>query len=272
MIWLNGEFRSEGILIDSRDRGFLLGDGLFETVLVIADRPVLLDAHVDRLTRSAEAMGMAVPLTLDRFRDIIACLAYPALDGFQRRALRITLTRGVGGRGLDFDVDEKPPTLLMTLNDLPPRPAAWRYCLTDNIRPRGAFSSEHKTLNYLENVLAAHKAKQAGADEAILVNDAGRPVCGARSNLFVMTEDGRVVTPSLPDGALGGIVRAQTLSVAEKAGLYVQEKPIERDHLTDGFVFFTNSLNGIVRGAGETPCPGGFRDLLSAVNDRVLRP
>ncbi len=272
MIWLNGEFKSNHILIDIRDRGFLLGDGLFETVLVIGDRPVLLDAHVDRLVRSAEAMGMTVPLTIDRFRDIVACLAYPALDPFQRRALRITLTRGISGRGLDFDIDDTAHTLLMSLNDLPPRPDAWQYCLTENIRPRGAFVSAHKTLNYLENILAAHKAKQAGADEAILINDMGRPVCGARSNLFLMSEDGRVSTPCLSDGALGGIVRAQTLSLAVTMGLDVREERVERNHLTDGFVFFTNSINGVVSGEGKKPCPTGFCDLAAAVNDCVLTP
>jgi len=125
ILWLNGELvPASQARIDPADRGFLLGDGLFETMLARHGRVVFLDAHLMRLARGAEAIGLALPL--DPARIAAACKSLIEANGLAdapRAALRLTLTRGPAPRGLALPPDPAP-TLMIAAASAGPPPAS----------------------------------------------------------------------------------------------------------------------------------------------------
>lgn len=230
--------------IDPADRGFTLGDGLFETLRAYTGRPFRLDAHLDRLVAGAVELGIPLPLPKARIAEAVAeTLAANRLTG--DAAIRITLTRGPGARGL-LPPEVPRPTLMIVATAWQPGPDRPLTAIISPIR-RNEHSplSRLKTLGYLDNVLAQREAVARGAEEAILLNGAGRLACAARANLFVV-RDGRLLTPPASEGVLAGIARAEVLSIARSLGIPVLEAPVERKAL-DGATeaFLTNSLIGV---------------------------
>jgi branched-chain amino acid aminotransferase len=232
----------EAARIDPSDRGFTLGDGLFETLRAHGGKPFRLEAHLARLASSAETLGIPLPLPTARIGAAVAetIAANDLTTG--DAAIRITLTRGTGARGLLPPSDARP-TLMISASAYHPPP----------VRPLGAVMSEirrneHsplsrlKTLNYHDNVLAQREAAARGGDEAILLNTAGRLACAARANLFVLR--GRtLLTPPESEGVLAGIARAEVLEIARELGIGVHETPLERDAIaTADEAFLSNSL------------------------------
>lgn len=232
--------------IDAGDRGLTLGDGLFETLRAYDGRPFRLEAHLARLEQGAAALGIPLPLPLERIaaavHDTLAANQLGAGDA----AIRITLTRGPGARGL-LPPDKPQPTLMISASAHQPAPARAVSAIVSGIR-RNEHSplSRLKSLNYLDNVLAQREAAGRGADEAVLLNTAGRLACAARANLFVLR--GRsLLTPPASDGVLAGIARAEVLSIAPDLGLQAHETPLERDALAAADeAFLSNSLFEIV--------------------------
>ncbi len=246
MIWLNGKIvPPEVARIDPRDRGFTLGDGLFETLL--ADRGVALDlpAHLERMARAA--MVLDLPLPFEAGEIAVAIAQVLAANGFseEKAALRITLSRGVGSRGLLMPLDPKP-NMVITAGAFPQIRAHLDAATVPIRRNEGSPLSRIKSLNYLDNVLAQQQAQAAGAQEALMLNNQGRIAGFARGNLFALMGD-RWVTPPLADGVLDGITRARILKNAEKRHLNLSENSLERADI-DQFraLFISNSLLGCV--------------------------
>lgn len=227
--------------IDPADRGFTLGDGVFETLRTYAGRPFRLDAHLARLADGAAALGIPLPFPMERIAEAVAeTLAANHLDG--DATIRITLTRGPGARGLLPPATPRP-TLMITAAAHRPGPGRPLTAIVSTIR-RNEHSplSRLKTLNYLDSVLAQREAAAAGADEAILLNAAGRLACAARANLFVV-RDGRLLTPPVSEGVLPGIVRAEIVAIATELGLELRETPLDAGVLAAADeAFLTNSL------------------------------
>ena len=220
------------------DRGLLLGDGLFETVLFKAGEPVLWDAHLERLGRGCAALGLPMP---DAKR--LRAEAHKAITerrlGSARAAVRLTWTAGSGGRGLTRP--EPPTPRLIVSAAASPRPDSPVAVVVSTIRRNARSPSARlKTLAYVDNVLARREAEAAGADEALLLNTAGHMACATAANLFWITE-GRLYTPSLSCGVLDGIMRAQVLAAAP-----VEEVRANLDTVLKAeAAFLTNSLIGI---------------------------
>ncbi len=243
-LWLNGRIVAQGeAALDPTDRGLLLGDGLFETLRGDAGRLSDLDAHVARLKAAAAELQIPFPET-----DIAAAAGeiLAANDlAHSEAAVRITLTRGPGPRGL-LPPDEPAPTLMIAAAPWapPPREPA-RAILASTRRNEHSPLSRLKTLNYLDNVLARMQAAEQGADEALLCNGAGRLACASAANVFVVR--GRsLLTPPLSEGVLPGITRAQVLALAPQLELTAIEVPLEPDQLAGADeAFLTNSLIGV---------------------------
>jgi branched-chain amino acid aminotransferase len=232
----------EAARIDPSDRGFTLGDGVFETLRAYAGRPFRLDAHLARLESGAAALGIPLPLPAARIAAAVAeTLAANALTTGDA-AIRITLSRGPGARGL-LPPEMPQPTLMITAATYQPTQSRPLSAVIVGIR-RNEHSplSRLKTLNYLDNVLAQREAAERGADEAILLNTAGRLASAARANLFVLR--GRtLLTPPSSEGVLPGIARAEVLAIAAELGIHAHEAPLERDALADADeAFLSNSL------------------------------
>lgn len=226
-------------MIPLDDRGLLLGDGLFETMLALDGAIPLVEAHLDRLAAGCGALGLPA---LDREAARALCLSAPPPAG--RAAVRLTVTAGSGGRGLDRPA-QIAPRLRATAALSTPIETPATLIIARTRRNEGSLASRLKTLAYLDNVLARAEATAAGADEAVMLNNAGHLACAAAANLFWIDGE-RLLTPALDCGVLAGITRARVLAAARSWEIEVLEIAADSARLAgaDG-VFLTNSLIGV---------------------------
>ncbi|GAA4254343.1 aminotransferase class IV [Azospirillum formosense] len=240
VVWLNGRLLPAAeARIDPADRGFTLGDGLFETLRVAGGAARHLDRHLARLADGAALLGLPFPHGAAALAAAAEALiaAQGQGDGFADGVLRITLTRGTGARGV-LPPPDAVPTLLMALAPAPP-PAGPVEAVIARTTRRNEHSplSRVKSLNYLDSILARQEAATRGAGEALLLNSAGRLAESSVANLFIV-RDGRLLTPPVAEGALPGIRRALILERGD-AG----EAPLSvADLLGAEEAFLTNSL------------------------------
>lgn len=252
MIWLNGDLRPAEAAISAQDRGLLLGESVFETMLVRDKVPQFWSAHLARLQASCTAFGLACPYDAAALRAGAMALLQASNSSYDKRTvLRLTLTGGMAGRGL-VPLAEATPLVMMQLSDAPPRPEAVILHNSDILRFAGQFGAAHKTGQYVDNIMARRQALAAKADEAVMANQHGRLACAAAGNIFVRF-DTRLITPPVSEGALPGIIRGALLDKANIDGLRIDEAPIEMARLAeaDG-LFVTNSVNGVVAAAYGT--------------------
>lgn len=229
--------------VEASDRGFLLGDGLFETLLWRDGRLALFEAHARRIRAGCDALGLPAPDPDELRRAGEAAVRAGGLDD-ARAAVRLTWTSGPGGRGLDRP-ETMTPRLIATAAPAPAAPAPVVLVTVSVRRNEGSPASRLKTLAYLDNVLARAEARAAGADEALMLNNRGEVACAAAANLF-WVRDGALFTPARSCGVLEGIMRAAAIEAAQGLGLAVAEVGAERSALdrAEG-VFLTNSLIGV---------------------------
>lgn len=223
------------------DRGLLLGDGLFETLLAVDGVLMGVDAHLNRLAAGCATLSLPAPDRLEAellMRQALTGLTAP------RAAVRLTLTAGSGGRGLDRPAS--PALRLFATAAASPKPdGPARLMVAKARRNEGSPASRLKTLSYLDNVLARAEARAVGADEALMLNNRGEAVCAAAANLFWVRE-GRLFTPALDCGVLAGTMRAAVLAAAEKIGVEAAQVHAGRDEIeTAEAVFLTSSLIGL---------------------------
>ena len=191
------------------DRGFTLGDGLFETLLVRDGRPRLVHAHLERLGQGAAQLAIPLPGSADALAALLQETAQRNRMG--EGSLRLTLTRGVAARGL-WPEDLGTPTLVIV-----PGPGRPHFEPLDVVVARSTCRNERsplsriKSLNYLDGILARQEALGRGADEAILLNTRGELTEAAIANLFLQM-DGEWLTPPVRDGVLPGVMRGQLLA------------------------------------------------------------
>jgi branched-chain amino acid aminotransferase len=225
--------------IDPADRGFLLADGVFETLRVYGGKAFRVEAHLARFAAGARILGLPMP---DAGEVALALADTLQANKLHDASLRITLTRGPGQRGLLPPKDPKP-TLLIAASPAPERSLAPMTAHIAAIR-RNELSplSQVKSLAYLDNILALREAAEAGFDEALLLNTAGRFTGGCRSNLFLVL-DGILTTPPLSEGVLAGITRQAVLDLAADAGIETREMPLTMADLARaGEALICNSL------------------------------
>ena len=220
IVFLNGRFiPEEKATVSILDRGFLYGDGLFETVRVANGKPFRWRQHLERLWSGLEFLKIHLSFTP-------AQLSAAAEGLIQRNEmpealLRLNVSRGVGLRGYSMRGANRP-TVTMTLHEVPSSPRG-RRLVTARVRlvtsdPLARF----KTCNKLPQILARAEAEAAGADEALLLNQEGWAVEGSSSNLFWI-ENGSLLTPPLSSGALPGVTRAIVFDFCRELGLECRE-------------------------------------------------
>ena len=230
-------------MIPLDDRGLLLGDGLFETLLWVDGQLRCLDAHLDRLAAGCETLGLP---PLDRDEAAGLCRAAPGEAGIAtgRAAVRLTLTAGSGGRGLDRP---EAPVVRLVARAAATQPVSTpaSLILAKIRRNEGSPASRLKTLSYLDNVLARTEARAAGADEAVMLNNRGELACASAANLFWIM-GGKLFTPALSCGALNGITRARVLKRAAALGVETAVVVASVEALEGAeAAFLTNSLIGV---------------------------
>jgi branched-chain amino acid aminotransferase len=247
------------------DRGFLYGDSVYEVLRTFSWKPFALAPHLDRMQRSAAALGMLLPPRDDIERaiaDTLAAAAEP--DAY----VRVIVTRGAGELGLDPALADAPRLIVIVRPVKLPDPAQYRDGVEVAIVGRsrsaapgqpGALDPQVKSGNYLVSVLAVAEARRRGAYEAILTDAVGRITEGGSSNFFLV-RGGRISTPPVSAGLLEGITRGQVIAAARASGLAVDELPLWPADLHGADeAFLTSSVRGllpIVRVDGQ-PLGGG---------------
>jgi len=209
-VYLNNMLLSDNeTRIDPVDRGLTLGDGLYETVAVRNGRPARVAAHLARLRQGAHVVGLEVPKDDRALESALNEVAQANAIG--EGVLRLTLTRGPAGHGLAMP-DSATPTLLIIgrAQRLAPAPLTSAIVATVTRRNENSPTSRIKTTNCLDAVLALREAVESGADDALLLNGAGKLAEATTANLFAVI-DGKLVTPPVADGALAGVMRGAVI-------------------------------------------------------------
>ena len=260
-VWVDGRILpADAPAISVLDRGFLLGDGIFETLRARRGVVVDLDAHLERLRESAVPLG--IPLPPDDapiVAGIAALLAAEDLadDGSSGRApgdaaLRITVTRGAyTSRGLAPTGPSSGPSMVITAW---PHTAPSASLLRDGLslvtssvrRDPGSPLAGVKTTSRAESVYARLEADRAGADDALILDTTGHVSEATSANVFTIRR-GRLLTPPLGSGCLAGTTRAWLLEHAPVHDLTPEEEPLTRaDLLRADEVLLTSSVAGIL--------------------------
>jgi branched-chain amino acid aminotransferase len=235
--WFNGELWEGDIAISPHDRGLTLGDGVFETIAVTEGIALWRDEHLERMRKAAAELGVPFPKA-----QITTAVDALILRAKGHHVLRLTLTRGAGGRGLSADVST--PTLIGTSQpfDVSLRFQAMTMMTASLRRNLQSPTSRLKTLSYIDNILAAREASAAGMDEALMLNTAGRVASATIGNVFLEI-DGLLITPSLKEGILPGIMRNVVISKAKQMGVTVRERQVRPNDIAKAdAMFVTNSL------------------------------
>ncbi|MEM7660824.1 MAG: aminotransferase class IV [Pseudomonadota bacterium] len=228
-------------MFDVSDRGLLLADGIFTTALVVRGRVAFREQHIQRLLTDAQALGISIQ------RSRIEEAFDRNLDDTAQAALRVTVTRGGGHRGISPSPNTEPTVLatcrpIAMMNRAPPV----RLTVSSIRRNETSLTSRHKTLSYLDNILALEAAKIAGYDDSIFLNTIGNVTCATTANIIAIFGK-KIVVPPIEDGALAGITSAFVIRNANKFGLKAVSRSISHAEiqLADQ-IFLTNSLRGIV--------------------------
>jgi len=229
-IYLNNRFvTDEEAVISVFDHGFLYGDGVYETIRSYGPRIFMRDEHVSRLFRSATAIGLAIPIQMESWGDILheAMMRNEVGTDLRDAYLRITVSRGAGDIGLDPALCSSPTVVVMAKPLVPP--ASHLYGTGANVivastkrNLPSALSPQIKTTNFLNNIQAKREAIAAGAFDSILLNWEQHLTECTVSNVFFMM-DGKLRTPALECGLLDGITRNLVIRLAGELNMHIEE-------------------------------------------------
>jgi branched-chain amino acid aminotransferase len=212
-VWINGTLvPPEKAVVSVFDHGFTVGDGVFETIKVMGGRPFALRRHIERLHRSAQGLGLAVPMGDASLRSAVDEVV--AASGLELARLRVTLTAGMTPLGSARNEGE--PTLVIAAGPLVHWPVETTAVTVPWPRNERSAVAGAKVTSYAENVVALTEARKVGASEAIQPNTAGNLCEGTGSNVFVVRDD-ELVTPPLLAGCLAGVTRALVLELLPEA-------------------------------------------------------
>lgn len=227
-IWVGTELVSAAeAVVSVADRGFTSGDGVFEALKVIAGVPFAMTRHLARLKASADLIGIAMPddvFLRDAVAQTIGANAARLGVGGRIGRLRITLTAGAGQPGPLRA--QNSPTLVITADPQPPHPVSAHVITVPWPHNERALLVGAKTTSYAENLAILEHARATGADEALLPDTQGRLCEGTTSNVVVAMH-GRLITPSLATGCLGGVTRSLILEwgLAVEQDIAIAELP-----------------------------------------------
>jgi len=230
-IYIDGKFYSEAnAKVSVLDHGLLYGDGIFEGIRFYSGRVFRLEEHLNRLWDSARSICLEIPMTMREMTE--AVLETIRQNHLRNGYIRLLVTRGIGNLGLNPTQCKSPSviiivaTIVLYHQDVYRKGLSIVTCATRRSNP-AALNPAVKSLNYLNNVMARIEANLAGADEALMLNDAGNVAECTADNVFVVKR-GQIFTPPITAGALRGITRSIVFEIAAELGIKVSETDITR--------------------------------------------
>ena len=273
--WVNGQRADE---ISTMDRSVQYGDGFFTTLLVMQGQVYNWQGHWWRLQNSAKRLGFPALVESD-VRNLLKSVLADFVEVTQAKkdsslsdssfksqqaccfndsskplAMKLVITRGVGGKGYQPPLESKPNTIVY----INPHPQFENVCdfetmsapielgLSQTLSTIQPQLAGLKHLNRLENVLARNELLITGLSEALMLNANEEVVCATQSNLFLI-KDNLLMTPNLAQSGVAGTTRLQISQLAEGVGLDYQESSLTLgDCLQADELFLTNALRGVM--------------------------
>lgn len=230
-IYISGQIvPQEDARISVFDHGLLYGDGVFEGIRAYNGKLFTLDQHLNRLYDSATAISLRIPITKEEMANAIkkTMEANDLKDSY----IRLIVTRGVGGLGLDPNKCSIPQVIIIADTIELYSKVLYEKGLTivtvATIRNHfSALDPKIKSLNYLNNILAKLEAIHAGAGEALMLNKDGHVAECAGDNIFIVRNN-TLLTPPENAGILVGITRNTVMELAAEMGIRVKEELMTR--------------------------------------------
>ena len=216
------------------DHGLLYGDGVFEGIRVYNGKIFKEEEHIKRFFESAKAIRLEIPMTPEQVsKAMYRTMAVNGIDG--DGYIRLVVTRGVGLLGLSIGHTANPMVIVIADKiQLYPPDVYERglHCVFASLARNhpNTTSPRVKSLNYLNNIMAKAEAKEAGADEAIMLTVDGH-ICECTGDNIFMVRNGEISTPPTCEGILEGITRNLTMELARKRGIPVHERILVRHDL-----------------------------------------
>jgi branched-chain amino acid aminotransferase len=230
-IYIDGKFYSEAnAKVSVFDHGLLYGDGIFEGIRFYNGRVFRLEEHLERLWDSARSICLEIPMTHGEMTK--ALLDTIRQNHLHEGYIRLLVTRGIGNLGLNPEQCKNPSVIIIVAKialyheEFYQKGLSIVTCATRRSNP-ASLNPAVKSLNYLNNVMARIEANLAGADEALMLNDAGNVAECTADNVFTIKRD-QIFTPPITAGALRGITRSIVFEIAAELGLSVVEADFTR--------------------------------------------
>ena len=226
LIYVDGKLvPKEDARISVFDHGFLYGDGVFEGIRVYEGNVFRLKEHIERLYESAKTLDLEIPMSPEALTR--ATLDTVTANAKRDAYIRLIVSRGPGDLGIDPYSCPKPTVVIIvgSITLYPEELYRTGISLVTSSVPRiptQCLDPRIKSLNYLNNILAKIEARQAGVPEALMLNFNGRVAECTADNIFIVKR-GKLKTPDLMQGALGGVTRAAVLQLAREAGIPTKE-------------------------------------------------
>ena len=222
--WINGRLLDspQELAVTVLDHGMIVGDGVFETIKIEDGKPFALTRHLDRLTSSANGLGLESPDHETLREGVTATMA--GLD-IEFGRIRITFTSGMGPLGSPRG--KTTPTMVVITEPCPRPPATSTIVTVPWARNEKGAIAGLKTTSYAENALMVEYALARGASEAVMPNTVDNLCEGTGSNIFYVV-DGQIRTPTLASGCLAGVTRALILKwCRDELDIVECDEPIE---------------------------------------------
>jgi branched-chain amino acid aminotransferase len=208
-----------------------------------------LTEHLERLWDSAKAIRLTIPMTLQEMEE--ATLATIRENGLRDGYIRLVVTRGKGNLGLSPDRCPKASVIIIAdkIQLYPEEKYEKGMVMVTTATRRAtpaALLPAVKSLNYLNNIMAKIEATHAGADEGVMLNEQGYVAECTGDNLFVVKK-GRITTPPVYAGALGGITRQVVFDICAEIGVPIAEQEMTRyDVYTADECFLTGTAAEVI--------------------------
>lgn len=246
-VYLNGQWLPEtAASVSIFDRGFLMGDAIYEVTCVLDGMLLDYPAHAARLRRSAEQLGMALPL--DDGALLAAHHQIVARNAMESGMIYLQLSRGSAERDFAFPPEGTAPTLVMftQARDVLVNPAAETGISVALLPDLRWGRRDIKTVQLLYPSMAKMEAKSRGADDAWLVED-GFVTEATAATAHIITADGMLVTRDLSHALLPGVTRAAVLDLAARHGVRVEQRAFTPDEARAAReAFITSATNFVV--------------------------
>lgn len=245
IVFLNGSFLPiDEAKVPFMDRGFLFGDGVYEGIGMLDGRLIDNEAHLERLERSLAEIRIPNPYSRAEWTSFQRELA--RLNGMTEGFIYFQVTRGVAERDFFFPEHAKPTVAMFTQSkSIADAPAAREGIAVVTVPDLRWQRRDIKSINLLAQVLAKQAAKEAGAQEAWLVED-GFVTEGGSSSAFIVTKQGSIVVRPLSNAILPGITRKSLLRLSEEDGITLEERRFTVEEAYDAAEAFLTSASNFV--------------------------